>query len=225
MAKTSLQDVVEAEVQATTKERIKAVAGELYVLRGHDGFSFADIAEATGMTRANIHHHFGSKNRLISELITDFADDAQTRIERLWAQRGLRFSDRMSKQIDEFNLFFQKFNKTSNERNVWSPLSRVRHDLQILGEPAMRALDGVNRTYEVSLRQALAEAIERGELVPHTPVDDLVRVLRVTLLSCPPMTQDTGSFREIQLLLEALSRSILAAWGPTIRPDPDVSLA
>src|SRR5690606_34650428 len=55
----------------STREKIKAVAAELYVLRGHDGFSFGDIAGAIGTTRANIHHHFGSKRQLMEELIED----------------------------------------------------------------------------------------------------------------------------------------------------------
>ena len=62
------------------------MAGDLYVLRGHDGFSFADIAETIGTTRANIHHHFGSKSRLMDELIEQFATDAVTRIEHHWAR-------------------------------------------------------------------------------------------------------------------------------------------
>jgi AcrR family transcriptional regulator len=54
----------DASQNRPTRERIKAIAEDLYVLRGHDGFSFGDIAEAVGTTRANIHHHFGNKRRL-----------------------------------------------------------------------------------------------------------------------------------------------------------------
>src|SRR5438876_9880325 len=35
-----------------TRERIRAIAEDLYVLRGHDGFSFGDIAAEIGTTRA-----------------------------------------------------------------------------------------------------------------------------------------------------------------------------
>jgi len=56
-----------------TRERIRAVAEDFYVLRGYEGFSFGDIAQAVGTTRANIHHHFGNKQRLMAELIERFA--------------------------------------------------------------------------------------------------------------------------------------------------------
>ena len=65
-----------------TRERIRQVAEELYVLRGHDGFSFGDIAAAVGTTRANIHHHFGQKHELMRELVQGFA------AERGAADRG-----------------------------------------------------------------------------------------------------------------------------------------
>ena len=73
-------------------ERIRTVAGDLYVLRGHDGFSFGDIADTIGTTRANIHHHFGSKGRLMEELIKQFATDAVTRIAHHWAEATRAFS-------------------------------------------------------------------------------------------------------------------------------------
>ncbi|WP_352696356.1 TetR family transcriptional regulator [Mesorhizobium sp. M0152] len=41
---------------------MKEIAAEFHVLRGHDRFSFGDIATAIGTTRANIHHHFGASS-------------------------------------------------------------------------------------------------------------------------------------------------------------------
>ncbi len=40
-----------ADAAGGTRDRIKAVAAELYVLRGQEGFSFGDIAAAIGTTR------------------------------------------------------------------------------------------------------------------------------------------------------------------------------
>jgi hypothetical protein len=37
--------------------------------------------------------------------------------------------------------------------------------------------------------------------------------MRMTLLSCAPMTQDTGSFREVERLLATVGRMIRAAWA------------
>jgi AcrR family transcriptional regulator len=193
--------------------RIKAVAGDLYVLRGYGGFSFGDIAQALGTTRANIHHHFGSKQRLMAELIDGFAADAERRIGACWVQGEATLAARMQAQLDDLRRFYERFNPAPGERNVWSPVARIRLDLPVLGELGARALERVDRAYELALARAVAQAIDAGELVPQTPGEDIVRILRVTLLSCAPMTQDSGSFAEVERLFAALQRLIVAAWG------------
>ena len=198
---------------AAMRDRIRVVAEDLYVLRGYGGFSFGDIADAVGTTRANIHHHFGSKQRLMAELIECFADDAERRIEACWAGGDAALAARMEAQLDDLRRFYERFNPAPGDRNVWSPLARIRLDLPVLGELGSRALERIDRAYEVALSRAIAQAIDTGELVPQTPGEDVVRILRVTLLSCAPMTQDSGSFAEVEHLFAALQRLILAAWG------------
>ena len=196
-----------------TRERIRAIAEDLYVLRGHDGFSFGDIAAEIGTTRANIHHHFGSKRQLMAELIGKFAADAEERIALNWMRPNARFAERLDAQIDDLRHFYNRFNKQPGDRHVWSPLSRLRLDLPVLGELATSALERIDHAYDVSLRRAVKDAVKAGELVAATPVDDVARVLRMTLLSCAPITQDTGSFREVERLLATLGRMIAAAWA------------
>src|SRR3712207_4881545 len=202
---------------SSIREQIRSVAGDLYVLRGHDGFSFADISEALGTTRANIHHHFGSKARLMEELIEQFTRDAVTRIELHWTEGDGLFSERMTAQLEDLRRFYVRFNQKPGDRNVWSPLSRLRHDLLVLGEPAAIALERANRAYDRCLREALNRAVDRQELSAATPVEDLVRVMRVLLLSCPSMTQDSGSFDEIERLFASTATMISRAWAPQRR--------
>ncbi|MGK9168976.1 TetR/AcrR family transcriptional regulator [Inquilinus limosus] len=204
----------EPDASGGTRDRIKSVAAELYVLKGHEGFSFGDIAAVIGTTRANIHHHFGSKQQLMRELIEDIASNAVARIERYWRAGTATFAERLSMQLDDLRRYYERFNRGDGDRNVWSPLSRLRHDLPTLGSEAVAALERVNRTYDACLRHAVEEAAKAGQLRPGTDVDDVVRVLRVMLLACPPMTQDAGRFDEIELLFRALGRMISAAGEP-----------
>jgi AcrR family transcriptional regulator len=198
---------------APTRARIRAIAEELYVLRGYEGFSFGDIAQAVGTTRANIHHHFGNKQRLMAELIERFAADAEARIAHHWTSGEASFAARLAAQLADLRRFYDRFNTKPGDRAIWSPISRLRLDLPVLGEQASHALERVDRAYDVSLRVALAQAVAAGELAPDLPVDDVARMLRVVLLSCAPMTQDSGSFREIEHLFAAIGRTIAAAWG------------
>jgi AcrR family transcriptional regulator len=196
-----------------TRARIRAIAEDLYVLRGYEGFSFGDIAQAVGTTRANIHHHFGNKQRLMAELIERFAADAEARIVHYWTDGEAPFTGRLDAQLADLRRFYDRFNAKPGERNIWSPVSRLRLDLPVLGEQASHALERVDRAYDVSLRAALTRAVAAGEFAPELPVDDVARMLRVTLLSCAPMTQDSGGFAEIEQLFAAIGRTIAAAWG------------
>jgi len=199
-------------VPDATRERIKAIAADLYVLRGHDGFSFGDVADAIGTTRANIHHHFGNKRQLMAELIEGFVADAQDRIIRHWTNRDASFGERLAGHIEDMRRFHDRFNKPG-ERNAWSPLSRLRLDLPALGDLAAHALERVDRVYDSCLRQAVGDAIRAGELGDATPVEEVARVLRLTLSACAPLTLDRGGFDEVERLFAAMGRLIQAAWG------------
>lgn len=205
--------MTEAVPSPPTRERIRQVAEELYVLRGHDGFSFGDIASAVGTTRANIHHHFGNKRRLMAELIDGFVAGAEARIAHHWTRPGMGFAARMRAQREDLRAFYDRFNPDESARHVWSPISRLRLDLPVLGQMAITALERINGVYATSLRQAVTEAVAAGEFREETAIEDVVHLLRVTLLSCGPITQDTGSFGEIAGLLDGLARTLQAAWG------------
>src|SRR4051794_9198365 len=142
-----------------TRERILLLAEQLYVLRGHDGFSFGDIASAVGTTRANIHHHFGNKRQLMTELVERFATDAAVRIDAIWATPGHSLAVRLRDQVADLRRFYNRFNAQGGARNVWSPVARIRLDLPVLGELGREALERVNRVYDVSLRHAVRDAI------------------------------------------------------------------
>jgi hypothetical protein len=45
------------------------------------------------------------------------------------------------------------------------------------------------------------------------PVEEVARVLRLTLSSCAPLTLDRGGFDEVERLFAAIGRLIQAAWG------------
>jgi len=196
------------------RQHILSIAEELYVLHGYGGFSFGHIAAATQTTRANIHHHFGDKLQLMAELIERFAANAKTRIARHWTEVQGNFDARLDAQLADLRSFHRRFNPHPGDRNVWSPLSRLRLDLQVLGAPAAQALHQVDLEYDRCLRLAVGDAIAAAELRPDTPVQDVSRLLRTMLLSCAPMTQDSGDFSEVERLFASMRAMIFAAWAP-----------
>lgn len=55
-----------------TATRILDVAERLVQTRGYNGFSYADIAEALGVRKASLHHHFATKAELGVALVTRY---------------------------------------------------------------------------------------------------------------------------------------------------------
>ena len=57
-------------MSADRKEELLELALELWLCRGHQGWSYADLARGTGIRKASVHHHFATKGDLVEELIT-----------------------------------------------------------------------------------------------------------------------------------------------------------
>jgi len=55
---------------------IAACARSLIALRGYNGFSYADIAEAVGISKASVHHHFATKAELACRVVADYRAEA-----------------------------------------------------------------------------------------------------------------------------------------------------
>src|SRR2546421_11598103 len=57
-----------------TAERALDVAERLLQTRGFNNFSYADIADELGITKASLHYHFPGKAELGQALITRYAE-------------------------------------------------------------------------------------------------------------------------------------------------------
>ncbi|MGH3166801.1 MAG: TetR/AcrR family transcriptional regulator [Trebonia sp.] len=55
--------------QADTKQRILAIAGELFARQGYTGTTIADIARKLGTTTAALYYHFPSKAAILGGLL------------------------------------------------------------------------------------------------------------------------------------------------------------
>ena len=81
---------------STTADQIVEAATAIVQTRGYNGFSYADIADAVGIRKSSVHHHFPGKSdlgqevarryrRRFAETLSDLesgTDDAVLRLER-----------------------------------------------------------------------------------------------------------------------------------------------
>jgi AcrR family transcriptional regulator len=59
-------------MSSDTRERILAVASELFIEQGYDGTSLREISERLGFTKAALYYHFRSKEEILQALLTPF---------------------------------------------------------------------------------------------------------------------------------------------------------
>ena len=67
----------------TTYDKILDSARTLIIAGGFNGFSYADIAEAVGIRKASIHHHFPSKVDLVRTLLSLYREQLEVGIAEI----------------------------------------------------------------------------------------------------------------------------------------------
>jgi len=78
----------EAHPRAGTRERIQAVALELFAEQGYEKTSLREIAERLGVTKAALYYHFKSKEDIVSSLVEDYFGQIDALIEWGRSQPG-----------------------------------------------------------------------------------------------------------------------------------------
>lgn len=68
-----------------TAERLVESARALLVHRGYNGFSYADVAEAVGIRKASIHHHFPAKVDLVRGVMAAYRVEVASGLGQLAA--------------------------------------------------------------------------------------------------------------------------------------------
>ncbi|CAB3663357.1 TetR/AcrR family transcriptional regulator [Achromobacter kerstersii] len=71
---------------AGTREALLQTAENLMRTRGYTAFSYADLAEAVGIRKASIHHHFPTKEDLGEVIVQTYIARVRIELDRIEAQ-------------------------------------------------------------------------------------------------------------------------------------------
>src|SRR5467141_3930663 len=84
-----------------TRERIQAVALELFAEDGYEKTSLREIAERLGVTKAALYYHFKSKE----DIVRSFTEDNVTELDELiaWGRAQPRTSENRALILDRYS--------------------------------------------------------------------------------------------------------------------------
>ncbi len=195
------------------RTKIKNAATELLIKHGYRGFRFRDVAARLGTTRANIHYHFGNKQKLVDEVLDDYVAHTLERFHRIWTDGDARFSDRIRGTAAFNRERYRRFNR-GGDGGPWSLIARMRLDSDVLSETANERLRDFGIRLHAYFFAAVEAARQNGELRADAPVEEItLQLMSITNFSAGPVTQDAGGFERLEQLYLAFSRTVTQAYG------------
>lgn len=141
--------------QGSTRELLLATAERLVRTRGYSAISYADLADAVGIRKASIHHHFPGKADLGAALASDYTRRFAALLDRIDESEP-----RALERIEQYAAIYE----TSIEDGMLCLCGMLATEIRVLPEEVKA---GVRRFFVQQLAwltRVLAEGVARGEL-------------------------------------------------------------
>ncbi|BCB17630.1 TetR/AcrR family transcriptional regulator [Bosea sp. ANAM02] len=194
------------------KDEIKHVTVALLLRHGYQGLRFRDIAEQLGVTRANIHHHYGNKLNLCEEVIVEYVDRTLEAWTLNWTCDKTLF-EKVEGMMESNRKRYLQFNPTGKTAHPWSLIGRMRLESNVIGPRAREALANFAAQLNRLVIAGVEQAVARGELSPDAPRADIALQLVAIADSAGWITQDGGDFSRLEQLYRSVIRIVDNAYG------------
>jgi TetR/AcrR family transcriptional repressor of nem operon len=200
------------------RNKVKTVTVELLIRHGYRGLRFGDIADRLNVTRANVHYHFGTKQRLVEEVIEDYLRESLDRMHAIWDDGEASLDDKIRGMMEFNRERYCKFNRRGTGAKPWSLVTRMRLERDLLTARTNARMRDFVAELGAMVTAAVELAKQKGELTADAPDSDIALQLVVIINSAGAITQDTGSFEELEQLYLAFAGVISHAYGRRAAP-------
>lgn len=204
-----ISDMVQVMEDSDSRTAIKEAALDLLVRHGYRGMSFGDIAAVLGITRANIHYHFGSKAGLIDEVLADYVDTTLTALRSVWLSDGTTLPGKLEAMLAYSHNRYARFNRARQPVRPWSLISRLRQDEELLSAAGRARL----RRFTAELHEIFHCALQKAQIKHELSMTASPTALSLLLVAiadnAAPITMAEGGFPH----LEATYRALLEVAG------------
>ncbi|XBS70757.1 TetR/AcrR family transcriptional regulator [Acerihabitans sp. KWT182] len=207
-----------AQVGAVSKktsmyDSIKEVARNRLIAYGYHGTTFGAIAESLHITTTNIHYHFGSKSKLVEEVVKDYVTNASFQHRAIWLDESTSLAEKVQNVVKYNYKLYKKFNRGKQAKNPWSLIGRMRLESDVLSDETNASLTSFTQSINEAIVQAVERAKEKGQLRADTPLADLAFLLTNLVDSSSVFAQDAGNFERLEQFFNAFSRVVLSVYA------------
>ena len=146
------------------KEQILDVAGELLQTRSFSAFSYQDISDRIGISKASIHHHFPTKEDLGKALAAKYRTSQKNALEEI--------SQKFNRPWDRFDAYIAMTTEIIKSGNKICPLGSLQAEHNIISTDMQKEINSLCDYIQAWLAGVLAEGRKKGVMsFPGTPED------------------------------------------------------
>lgn len=146
------------------KEQILEVAGELLQTRSFSAFSYQDISDRIGISKASIHHHFPTKEDLGKALA------ARYRMSQEQALEGI--SRKCHRPWDQLDAFIAMTTEIIKSGNKICPMGSLQAEHNIISKEMQEEINSLCDSIQTWLAGVLSKGRKSGVMsYPGTPHD------------------------------------------------------
>ncbi len=152
------------------KPQILDVASELLQKRSFTSFSYKDLSDSLGITKASVHHHFQTKEDLLLALTERYRVRQRTRLGEI--------DEKNARPVERLDAFLAMMDGLAASGDKICPLGSLQSELNVLPERVRENVDALFETAKDWLVGVLDGGRECGELeFEGSPEDSAVMIL------------------------------------------------
>jgi len=195
------------------RDRIRAVAADLFIAHGIRGLTFGLLAERLGVPRPNIHYYFANKQVLAEEVLNDYAAGVVALYSAVWTVTDLTLPAKFAGSLAAIRERYRRFNPSGSEGRPWGLLTRFQHERDALTPAMLDTLKKSGSKLDQCGTIAVRQGVERGELVRSTPQEEVSLLVTNAIRFTGALTTKDNTFNRVEEHYRAVCNIIGKAYG------------
>lgn len=202
-----------SESGEAVRQKVKALATEMFIRHGYNGVTFLDLSKALGINHSLIHYHFGTKAQLAEEVLKDFSETGIRENQQIWGNPEVSLFDKFVAARNRMYRRFLLFNPSGKMQHPTGLVSRFSMDAESLTPTLRDMVKATQESLDNCVEGAVRIAIEREELVADTPVQLIVLQISAILFVAGPTARYGWEFNRLDDHFKGTLITLMRAFG------------